>query len=279
MRKCCLALCLLLSGILAESANAAEKVTKGWHKNYSKAYFEAKRLGLPLVVHFYTDWCGPCQQMEASVLNTAEVTAKLGRTAVGVKINGDHHEQLLNKFRIEAYPSDVYVDPNGKILFRRSGFANARSYASQLIKANKQVDVRSLAAAGAKPTAPVAGPILNGYSPVAITKDHKWQKGSSKFAWKHAGSLYHLQNAAELALFKANPQRYLPELAGHDPLELSTGHRGVPGDIRFGAFFRGKLYLLSNDENRKQFLSEPQRIAEAAAKLKMTDVSRPTAKM
>ncbi|MBT4867290.1 MAG: hypothetical protein HON53_19480, partial [Planctomycetaceae bacterium] len=59
----------------------------------------------------------------------------------------------------------------------------------------------------------------------------------------------------------------------------STGHRGVPGDIRFGAFFRGKLYLLSNDENRKQFLSEPQRIAEAAAKLKMTDVSRPTAKM
>ena len=79
MRKCCLALCLLLSGILAESANAAEKVTKGWHKNYSKAYFEAKRLGLPLVVHFYTDWCGPCQQMEASVLNTAEGTAKTGK--------------------------------------------------------------------------------------------------------------------------------------------------------------------------------------------------------
>jgi thiol-disulfide isomerase/thioredoxin len=272
-------LCLFLSGFIAERATAAEKVTKGWHKSYSDAYFEAKRLGLPLVVHFYTDWCGPCQQMEASVLNTAEVTAKLGRTAVGVKINGDHHEQLINKFRIDAYPSDVYVDPNGNILFRRSGFAAARTYASQLTKANKQVDVRSLAAAGAKPAAAIIEPTLNGYSPVAITKDRKWQKGSSKFAWKHAGSLYHLQNGAELVLFKANPDRYLPELAGHDPLELSTGRRAVPGDIRYGAFFRGKLYLHSNDENRMQFLSEPQRIAEAAAKQKTTDVSQRAAKM
>jgi thiol-disulfide isomerase/thioredoxin/YHS domain-containing protein len=279
MRKCCLMLCLLLTGILVEGTNAAEKVTKGWHKNYSDAYFEAKRLGLPLVVHFYTDWCGPCQQMEASVLNTTEVTAKLGRTAVGVKINGDHHEQLINKFRIDAYPSDVYVGPNGMILFRRSGVATARGYAAQLTKANKQVAVRSPTTADAKPTTLTAEPTLNGYSPVAITKHRKWQRGSSKFAWKHAGSLYHLQDAEELSLFKANPDRYLPELAGHDPLELSTGRRVVPGDIRFGAFFRGKLYLLSNDENRKQFLSEPQRIAEAAAKQKTTDVSQPAAKM
>jgi thiol-disulfide isomerase/thioredoxin len=257
MRKCFLTLCLLLTGVFAANANAAEKVTKGWHKNYSHAYFEAKRLGLLLVVHFYTDCCGPCQQMEASVLNTAEVTAKLGRTAVGVKINADHHELLTSQFRIDAYPSDVYVGPDGKILFRRSGYATARSYAAQLTKANQRVDVRSLAAAGAKPTAPVTQPTLNGYSPVAITKDRKWQKGSSKFAWQHADNLYHLQNAEELALFKANPDRYLPEISGHDPLELSTGRRAVPGDIRFGAFFRGKLYLLTNDKNRKRFLSKP----------------------
>jgi thiol-disulfide isomerase/thioredoxin len=287
MRKCLLTLCLLLTGVFAANANAAEKATRGWHKNYSDAYFEAKRLGLPLVVHFYTDWCGPCQQMEASVLNTAEVSAKLGRTAVGVKINADYHQQLTSQFRIQAYPSDVYVGPDGKILFRRSGFATARSYAAQLTKANEQVAVRSLAAAIkksaettiAKPAESVAQLTLNGYSPVAITKDRQWRKGNSEFSWKHDGSLYHLQSAEELALFKANPDDYLPELSGHDPLELSTGRRAVPGDIRYGAFFRGKLYLLTNDKNRKQFLSEPQRISESAAKLKTTDVSQPATEM
>jgi YHS domain-containing protein/thiol-disulfide isomerase/thioredoxin len=277
MRRCVLTFALLLAGgafSTQSTAKAEEEVRKGWHHNYADAYREATRLGRPLVVHVYTDWCGPCRQMESSVLNTTEVTARLGRSIVGVKLNADHHSQLVSRFGVSGYPSDVFVGPDGRILFRSSGFSSSREYAAQMARANEQVAVHLLANAGAPPADNEAAPALEGFSPVAITRDRAWEKGSGEFAWEYAGAVYHLQNAEELEVFRNNPQQYIPELSGNDPLELSHGHRDAPGDIRYGVFFRGKLYLLASAENRKQFMSKPQRIADAAEKLRTVETAR-----
>lgn len=211
--------------------------------------------------------------MEATVLNTSTVKSKLGRSVVGVKINADHHADLVSQFGVSGYPADIFVGPNGKILFRSSGFSSSQTYASQIARAHDQAAVSMLAQSESKSVEPDAEAALSGYSPVAIINEREWKKGSSEFAHEHDGVVYHLQNAAELSLFKANPEKYIPGLAGNDPLELSMEGREVPGDIRYGVFFRGKLFLLNSDENRKEFMSKPQRISDSVEKSKMTDAS------
>ena len=271
MRECVLLGCLVATGILTADVARAEPTSGKWYHSYSQAFHNAKRLDKPLVVHFYADWCGPCQQMESSVLNTAEVTAKLGQTIIGVKINVDRYPELVEGFRIDSFPSDVFVATSGKILSRSGGYSSRKSL-RQIDQAAKSAAALPAIKRGNAPRDTNAPPALEGYSPVAITQQKKWLKGDRKFAWEYKGIVYHVRNSNELTRFQANPERYIPELSGQDPLVLATRQQGVRGDIQYGAFYRHRLYLLASEENRLRFIEEPQRYADSANVSKSQEV-------
>ena len=65
-------LVLIMALVNADGPNIPVNKTT-WHAHFEDAQKEAKQIGLPLVVHFYADWCGPCQSMEQSVLNSADL--------------------------------------------------------------------------------------------------------------------------------------------------------------------------------------------------------------
>ena len=91
-----------------------------------------KPWGNRLVIHFYADWCGPCQQMERSVLNQPGVLRRLGADVVGVKVNADHHPSIRSRFGVSGFPTDVMVSPDGKVDTRYVGATSESSYISRL---------------------------------------------------------------------------------------------------------------------------------------------------
>ncbi|MCH7990759.1 MAG: thioredoxin family protein [Planctomycetes bacterium] len=184
MRECVLMGCLLATGILTVDVAMAEPTSDRWYHSYSQAFYNAKRLDKPLVVHFYADWCGPCRQMESAVLNTSEVTAKLGRTIIGVKINVDRNPELVEGFHIDTFPSDVFVAPSGKILSRNGGYSDRESYLRQIAQAVISAADQPAIKRGNAPRDTNVSPALQGYSPVTITGDKKWLKGDREFAWE-----------------------------------------------------------------------------------------------
>jgi thiol-disulfide isomerase/thioredoxin/YHS domain-containing protein len=313
-----LACSVAVVGAWTVSAMCGDTPARGWQADFAKAEAEARRLGVPLVVHFYADWCGPCRQMEADVLSRPELTAEFGTRAVGVKVNTDHSPDLVTRFGITSLPADVIVGPDAQVLAKTTGYQERQGYigrvvgfGAQFVKAAKtmvaavkpgggQVAMQplvvqpmpalsSVTQPATQPTvaestatpetkpevkAPTAvaqvpvdaskpDPIgLEGYSPVALTKNRAWTAGKPEFAWNHQGIEYRMATAEEFEVFKENPNRYAPQYLGCDPMILATTERTVVGNIKYGAFFRGALYLFYTEENRSHFLNEPQKYSE-----------------
>lgn len=259
-------------GILAGTAKAE------WETDLDAALAEAKKSGRPVLIHFYADWCGPCRQMESTVLNTSKVLEAARTSCIAVKVNLDHHESVAQKYGVAALPTDVFVSPEGEVLGRHVGKASIDQYVARMTEAAAQVRP---ATTTAELTSDVSnlltklasnfGVGLEGYSPVALTVDQVWTKGNPEFSWRHAGVMYHLASAKELEQFKADPEKYAPRYSGFDPLILSVEGEAVPGDIVFGSFFEGRLHLHATKESRESFLKNPAKY-RAPAKMEVPAV-------
>lgn len=99
-----------------------------WGHDYTQARQRAKTLNRPVLVHFHATWCGPCQHMEHSVLNSNDVLKEIHSRCVAIKVDSDKHPNLVQQFGVEALPCDVIVSSEGKILKVNQGALSAEQY-------------------------------------------------------------------------------------------------------------------------------------------------------
>jgi thiol-disulfide isomerase/thioredoxin len=93
----------------------------------SVCYDEAVKIGKPIVVTFYADWCGYCKRF-APV--QAELKQEYSSKYTFVNVNADYPENksLLQKFNIKSYPSLYLVNPNTS----KKKFVSQRIYTNKL---------------------------------------------------------------------------------------------------------------------------------------------------
>ncbi|MGH7200319.1 MAG: thioredoxin family protein [Planctomycetaceae bacterium] len=273
--------CVMTAGRTSE-LRAADGPTQGWRTNLAQAWAEAERTGKPLVIHFHADWCGPCHEMDRAVLSRPEVARHLGTTIIGVKINADHRSDLMSLYRVRGLPTDLFIDPaSRRILDRSLGSPGLSGYLAKITMAGRRVQPTGTLLAEKKPQPqplveiPVdAEPALQGFSPVAITAEKVWRKGSERFAGTHEGVVYHMADQQELARFHSAPAQYAPQKLGCDVVVLAEQDQAVPGDIRYGAYYEGGFYLFTSDDNRQEFLGSPKRYANVSRTVKVEDLAQ-----
>ncbi len=105
---------------------------KGWMRDYESAKKMSQELGVPMLIHFYADWCGPCQRMEQDVLQTADVRNAISSGIVAVKVNSDRRRDLVRQFGIATLPSDVFISSSGRVLSKTAGSPGRSSYVAQV---------------------------------------------------------------------------------------------------------------------------------------------------
>ena len=99
-----------------------------WGDDYARARQKAKALNRPVLVHFHATWCGPCQQMESTVLNTSDVLKEINSRCVAIKVDSDRYPNLVQQFGVDALPCDVLVGSDGTILNVNRGAVSADQY-------------------------------------------------------------------------------------------------------------------------------------------------------
>ena len=111
----------LLSPLSSSAADRNARVVSqpvlSWHKRFAAARTEARRRGVPLLVHFHASWCGPCRRMERDVLDTRQLASKLGSSVVAVKVDTDREPGVASRYRVRLLPTDLVLAPDGKQLF------------------------------------------------------------------------------------------------------------------------------------------------------------------
>lgn len=262
-----------------------------WRTDFDAALREAEEKKLPLMMHFYADWCMPCQKMEQTVFNSSSVREVLTTRFVAVKLNSEKNQHLVRRYGFEILPTDMAIDPlTGRVLVLHSGYLDQPGYMKLVRQCEaafqkahpappaNQEPAESPSDAASKPEAqlgepqPVVG--LDGYSPVAIVKSRKWNRGSASYGWDYKGVLYYMSSREELIEFRKSPETFAPKLLGCDPVILWETDRAIAGTPDYAAFYDDELYLFKSEERRKQFKANPQKFTRLQQAVKVEKIER-----
>ncbi|MEQ8744102.1 YHS domain-containing (seleno)protein [Parasphingorhabdus sp.] len=109
---------------------------------------------------------------------------------------------------------------------------------------------------------------LHGVDPVAFISTGNRIEGAAKYAAVQDGVAYYFSSEANLAAFKANPARYMPQNGGFCTFGVSVGKK-FDGDPRWADVRHGKLYVFLSEEIFNAYQKDPEgAIAKAEANWK-----------
>lgn len=121
MKKILFTIVLTMAATLVVSAQTNfRKIT------YDEALKASQTEGKPVFIDFYTVWCGPCQRMAKEVFTQAAFGAFMNEKFVCVQLDAEKEgKEQADHFKVNAYPTFVVVDANGKEIGRTLGFHQA----------------------------------------------------------------------------------------------------------------------------------------------------------
>ncbi len=97
---------------------------------------------------------------------------------------------------------------------------------------------------------------IEGYDAVNYFTENKPAKGSPDFAFKYKNKEWHFKNPQNLALFKADPQKYAPQYGGHCAWRMGVDGVGVYGSAKIWTIVDDKLYLNYNREVNDRWVKD-----------------------
>jgi len=79
--------------------------------------------GTPMLLYFYTPWCGPCKEYDKKVFPT-NAFQKFARTLVTIKVDAGEDSQapVARQYGVHSYPTMIVCKPGGEEIERFFGF-------------------------------------------------------------------------------------------------------------------------------------------------------------
>jgi YHS domain-containing protein len=103
---------------------------------------------------------------------------------------------------------------------------------------------------------------LKGYDPVAYFTDERAILGDPQYQYEWDGTIYQFASAQHLALFKAEPDRYLPQYNNWCAASVAKGEK-VHGNPEWWLVVDGRLYLFGKPVGPSLMSADKAMIARA----------------
>ncbi|MDD5679832.1 MAG: thioredoxin domain-containing protein [Candidatus Omnitrophica bacterium] len=137
-----------------------------WERDLDAALKKAKTSQRPVMIDFYTDWCGWCKKLDSDTYSAGNVS-DLAKNFICVKIDADKNKSTASKYKVEGYPTIIFLNYEGEIDDRVVGYRDANGFAdamSSVLKKTKKPDAKTPGAADNKTPGSAAKPlfVLNG---------------------------------------------------------------------------------------------------------------------
>ena len=103
-----------------------------WRTSYAAALDEGRAGGKRVLVYFTATWCGPCQNLRHTTWADKNVESAL-QNFVPVKVDVDEQHELALKYRVDAVPTFVVLEPDGATVKTTwSGASQPEEFVNQL---------------------------------------------------------------------------------------------------------------------------------------------------
>ncbi|MDP2388077.1 MAG: thioredoxin family protein [Bacteroidota bacterium] len=103
-----------------------EFFTGTWQQALEKAKKENKYIFLDA----YASWCGPCKMMKHKTFTDKLVGDFYNKHFICVAMDMEKGEgpTLADKYSVEAYPTLIYFQPDGKLIGKATGFRKSKEF-------------------------------------------------------------------------------------------------------------------------------------------------------
>jgi YHS domain-containing protein len=108
---------------------------------------------------------------------------------------------------------------------------------------------------------------LKGYDPVAYFTDERATIGDPQYQYEWDGAVYHFASVQHLALFRSDPDRYLPQYNNWCAASVAKGEK-VYGNPEWWLVVDGRLYLFGRPIG-------PNLMSKDASMIRLADESWP----
>lgn len=131
-----LALCIALFSLVNVHAEDGIQFS---HGSWKEILSQAKKENKLVFIDVYTSWCGPCKMMAAEVFPQQIVGDKFNASFINYKIDAEKGEgvQIAKQFEVKAFPTYLFVNGDGQLIYRTSGYMPAASFLNEANIAQK----------------------------------------------------------------------------------------------------------------------------------------------
>jgi thiol:disulfide interchange protein len=118
---------LLLSGTLGllSCSKEGEETAAGdeieWFTVFDEAMERARDKNRPVMIDFYTDWCSWCKQLDRTTY-ADQAVMKRAEEFVSLKVDADDQRPLAARYKVGAFPTILFINPEGIEIHRVVGF-------------------------------------------------------------------------------------------------------------------------------------------------------------
>ncbi len=160
---------VILALILFSSANSIAQEIK-W-VTFEEALALQKKKPKKIMMDVYTSWCGPCKMLDKNTFQNADVAKFVNDNYYAVKFNAEGNDvikykdvtysnsnykaemasrrngvhDLTRKLQVSAYPTIVFFDEKGEVIFPLRGYQNPQQIELYLkmFKEDKHKDMKT----------------------------------------------------------------------------------------------------------------------------------------
>lgn len=94
--------------------------------SFQEALKLAKKEKKNIFLDAYASWCGPCKMLKRNVFSQQPVGEFFNKNFINLAIDMEEGEgpQLARKYRVQAYPTLLFINENGDVVGSEVGYHN-----------------------------------------------------------------------------------------------------------------------------------------------------------